>query len=211
MMRAKPLYLLTLAALLHGGMAAAQVYKWKDDKGVTHYSDQPPPPAAAARTRVEVKSFDTGSGNVGLPSPLSELVRSQPVTLYTGGQCEGCTNGRALLMARGIPFNEKTVTTAADQAALKQAGSNNQLPLLLVGRSKLTGFEQGSWDNLLSNAGYPNEKMLPANYQYPPAVSAAPPPGPTPEQQARAAAEAARTEQARRPLPPLNAPPGFQF
>jgi glutaredoxin len=191
------------AALLCVGAASAQVYKWKDDKGVTHYSDQPPPPSTPARTRVEVKSFSTGSA-VELPPELAEVARNRPVTLYTTSQCEGCNSARALLLARGVPFREKTVTTADDQAALKKAGGNNQLPFLLVGRTKMGGFEHGAWDVLLSDAGYPAEKKLPANYQNPPAVAAAPPPAPAPE-------TAPAEQEARKPPPPLNAPPNFQF
>lgn len=192
------------AALLCLGTAGAQVYKWVDDKGVTHYSDQPPPPSTPTRTKVEVKSFATGGATVELPQELADAVRNRPVTLYTTAQCDGCGNGRAMLMARGIPFTEKTVATVDDQLALKKAGGNGQLPLLLVGRSKLTGFEQNSWDVLLSDAGYPLQKHLPPNYQYPAPVSAAPPPPPAPE-------PARPVEEPAKPLPPVNAPPGFQF
>ena len=193
---------LLLIALLCCGTAGAQVYKWKDGKGVTHYSDQPPPPTAKAR--VEVKSFGGGGGAVELPPELAGAARDRPVTLYTTGQCDGCVNARAMLMARGIPFREKTVNTADDQADLKQAGGNNQLPFLLVGRTKLAGYEQSAWDALLTEAGYPTEKILPANYRYPPAAAAAPPPPPP--------AETAPVETApRQPPPPVNAPPGFQF
>lgn len=191
-------------ALLCFGTAGAQVYKWKDGKGVTHYSDQPPPPTAPLKSKVEVKSFSGGGGSVELPPELAVVARDRPVTLYTTGQCEGCGNARAMLMARGIPFREKTVDTIDDQAALKRAGGSNQLPFLLVGRGKLAGYEQGAWDALLTEAGYPAEKILPPNYQYPPAVAAAPPPPPPPE-------PAPVDELVRKPLPPVNAPPGFQF
>lgn len=194
---------LLLIALLCAGTAGAQVYKWKDAHGVTHYSDQPPPPATPARGKVEVKSF-SASGAVELPAELAAAARERPVTLYTTGQCDACGNARAMLMARGIPFREKTVTSAADQAALKQAGGSNQLPFLLVGRARLAGFEQQSWDALLSEAGYPAEKRLPPNYQYPPPLAAAPPP-PAPPTQAAPTAEPVR------PPAPANAPPGFQF
>lgn len=192
-----------LLALLCLGTAGAQVYKWKDDKGVTHYSDQPPPPSTPAKVKVEVKSFSTG-GAVELPPELAGPVRERPVTLYTTGQCDACSAARAMLMTRGIPFREKTVNTAEDQAALKKAGGSNQLPFLLVGRTKLAGFEQDGWDVLLSEAGYPAEKLLPSNYQYPIPVAAAPPPPPPP-------VAAPAEEQVRKPLPPVNAPPGFQF
>ncbi|MCU6496848.1 glutaredoxin family protein [Rugamonas sp. A1-17] len=191
-------------ALLCLGTAGAQVYKWVDGKGVTHYSDQPPPPSTPAKTKVELKSFATGGATVELPQELADAVRNRPVTLYTTAQCDGCSNGRAMLMARGIPFKEKTVATVDDQVALKKAGGNGQLPLLLVGRSKLTGFEQSSWDVLLSDAGYPLEKRLPPNYQYPAPVPAAPPPPPAPE-------PVRPVEEPAKPLPPVNAPPGFQF
>ncbi|NRR34272.1 glutaredoxin family protein, partial [Oxalobacteraceae bacterium] len=186
-------------------------YKWVDDKGVTHYGDAPPQ-NAPAKTKVEVKSFDTGGGSVDLPFTLAEAVRNRPVTLYTTGQCESCDQARAMLMARGIPFREKTVNSNDDQAALKKAGSKGQLPLLLVGRTRQIGFEQGAWEVLLSDAGYPQQKMLPANYQYPPASPAAPPAQPAADEQGKAAAKAAADEEARRRrLPPLNAPPDFQF
>ncbi|WP_295991206.1 glutaredoxin family protein [Rugamonas sp.] len=204
------LALLLLAALAGMGGAGAQVYKWVDGKGVTHYSDAPPPPASKAK--VEVKSFAGGGANPELPFELAEAAKNRPVTLYTTAQCDACNEARAMLMARGIPFREKTVATADDQAALKKAGSAGQLPLLLVGRSKQIGYEATAWGALLSEAGYPAEKMLPPNYQNGGAAPAAPPPQPSPEAQARAAAKAAAEEAARsQPLPAANAPPGFQF
>jgi hypothetical protein len=203
---------LLMFLLLAAGAAGAQVYKWVDAKGVTHYSDQPPPPSTPAKTKVEVKSFSGGSSIADLPPELAEVVRNRPVTLYTTDQCEGCNQARAMLLARGVPFSEKTVTTSQDQAVLKKAGSNGQLPLLLVGRSKQIGYEQGSWEVLLSDAGYPTQKILPASYSNPAPVPAAPPPPPDAAAQARAAALAAQEEAARLQRPPaVNAPPGFQF
>jgi hypothetical protein len=192
--------------LLCAGAASAQVYKWVDDKGVTHYSDMPPPPASKAR--VEVKSFSGGgSANPELPTELADAVSSHPVTLYTTVPCDACNQARAMLMTRGIPFNEKTVNTQADQAALKKAGSAGQLPLLLVGRGKQIGYDQATWDTLLSDAGYPTDRLLPSNYQFAAATPAAPP-----RAAAKAAAQAAADQAAHsQQLPPLNAPPGFQF
>ncbi|SFL68561.1 glutaredoxin family protein [Rugamonas rubra] len=208
--------ILLLCAGAAGGVQA-QVYKWVDDKGVTHYSDAPPLPSGkAAKAKVELKSFSGGGSAVELPAELAAAVRNRPVTLYSTAQCEACDQARAMLLARGIPFREKTVNTADDQAALKKAGSNGQLPLLLVGRGKQIGFEQSSWDVLLSDAGYPVQKILPPNYQNPPPVAAAPAPQPDAAEQTRAAARdnaraAAEEEARRRKQQQPEAPPGFQF
>src|SRR5471032_3343137 len=189
-MKLKSATLLFTLLSLCAGMAGAQVYKWVDEKGVTHYSDQPPPPSTPAKIKVEIKSFSSGSSLSDLPPELAEAARNRPVTLYTTGDCEGCNQGRAMLLARGIPFSEKTVTTTEDVATLKKAGSNGQLPFLLVGRTKRVGYEQDSWDVLLSDAGYPAHKIMPASYQNPAPVPAAPPAGPSVEQEQRAAAQA---------------------
>lgn len=190
---------LAIVLLCCAASAGAQVYKWVDAKGVTHYGDTAPPGA-----RAELKGYNVGSAEPALPPPLAEAVRKHPVTLYTTVQCEPCAHGRAMLLARGIPFSEKTVSTPEDHAALRQAGSNGQLPLLLVGRGKQLGYSQDSWDMLLSEAGYPLEKQLPPGYQLPPASAAAAPfqsgPKANPD-----------TQQPRRVGPPLDGPPGFQF
>ncbi len=204
-----------LLLLLTASAAHAQMYKWKDDKGVTHFTETPPPASAA---KAEVKSYSTaGSGGVALPFELAEAVRSHPVVLYTASTCgAGCDMGRKLLAARGIPYQEKTVASAADHEALKKAGSNGQVPLLLVGRSRQLGFEQGAWDAALSNAGYPDSKMLPPGYANPAPSPAAPPAPPSPAEVARAQNEAAKAaaaeEKARRERDtPTNAPPNFRF
>jgi len=41
---------------LAGGVQAATVFKWTDDKGVTHYSDSPPPGKADEAERLELEA-----------------------------------------------------------------------------------------------------------------------------------------------------------
>jgi glutaredoxin len=185
------------------GAAAADIYKWKDAKGVLHFSDQPPPASVA---KVEVKSYAGGPQTSGLPFELAEAVRNAPVTLYTTTPCVPCDQGRALLQSRGIPYTEKTVgKTMADQAALQQAASTDQVPVLLVGRSPHVGFEAGAWNAAMNSAAYPAKSLLPANYvQDSPGPAAAPQPAvpATPAQ-----AEPARPKK----LPTLKSPSDFQF
>jgi len=204
-----------LLLLLTVSAAHAQMYKWKDDKGVTHFTETPPPTTAK---KAEVKNYNTtGAGGAALPAELAEVVRARPVVLYTTANCgAGCNMARTLLANRGIPYREKTVATTEDFEALKKAGSDGQVPLLLVGRSRQIGFEQDAWDSALTGAGYPTEKMLPQGYSNPPPTPAAPPRGPSAEEVAAAKAEADRAaaaaEKARREREtPQNASPNFRF
>jgi hypothetical protein len=196
-----------LALLACASTASAQMYKWKDAKGVTHYTDTPPPANA-----VPLKAFSTAASQPALPAELAAAVQSRPVTLYTTANCAGCDQGRTLLQTRGIPYTEKTVNSVDDHAALKRAGSAGQLPLLLVGRGKQIGFEAETWTTLLSEAGYPAQAMLPAGYGNPAPAAAAPPPAPSAQERELAASKAAAEQaQRERRLPPINAAPDFRF
>lgn len=190
--------------------ASAQVYKWVDAKGVTHYSDQPPPPEVK---NAQVKNLDGGAaGNADLPYEVALAMRNAPVTLFTTTACDACDHARTLLQKRGVPYTEKTISSADDGDALRAAGGNGDLPFILVGSTRLTGFAASTLNATLTAAGYPAQRMLAPNYKFASAAPAAPPKGPSPEEVARAAAEAAAKakaeEEKRAKLPPK---PAFQF
>lgn len=196
---------LGLALLLCMGSVSAQMYKWVDAQGKTHFTDTPPPASAQPH---KIKAAVNAAPALGLPYELAQAARNHPVTLYTGSQCPSCDQGRSFLRARGIPFTEKTVSGSNDMASLKDAGSAGQLPLLLVGRSKSVGFESGAWESMLASAAYPAQRMLPSTYEYPPPVAAGPaqvaPAAPPPS--IAAAPRPRRTP----PAPPPDKP-AFQF
>lgn len=200
---------LGLALLLCAGAASAQMYKWVDANGKTHFTDTPPPPSAK---KAELKAAGNSGGGAQLPFALAKAMREHPVTLYTTASCGGCDAGRALLRSKGIPFAEKTVSTSADEQKLKEAGGGASLPFITVGRARETGFNVQQWEAMLTAASYPAKKVLPDNYQYPPAVAAAPaaPKADADREAVRtAAAEEARKRSDAAKAP--TAPPGFQF
>jgi len=162
---------LGLALVVIAEAAAAQVYKWKDEHGVTHYGDTPPP-----RVKSDILKTDRPAPARApvLPYELARAVQAAPVVLYTTARCDGCDQGRALLRARGIPFSERTVNSGEDQQQLERAnGGRSELPLLLVGSRRIAGFQSAAWQDALSAAAYPRQKMLPPSYQFAAPVPAA--------------------------------------
>ena len=213
---------LGLALLLCAGGAAAQVYKWVDANGKTHFTDKPPP--ASAKTSQIKSSNSAGGGGVQLPYALATAVRNFPVTLYTTSPCAGCDQGRVLLKARGVPFSEKTVSTGEDEQKLKEITGSVNLPVLFVGNAKTNGYQAGAWNTALNIALYPETNILPPAYRYPVAVSVAPKPvrvdaadqesvrlaaAQDADKRRKEAAAAAAAAKAKAKAP--TAPPGFQF
>ena len=195
---------LGLALLLCVGSASAQLFKWKDANGKTHFSDKPPPPGA---TPAALKGA-VGTATANLPYALATAVRNFPVTMYSTKPCSGCDLGRSYLKTRGIPFSEITVSTAEDEAKLRSAGGDGNMPYFIVGSAKESGYLQSKWESMLNVARYPATNLLPLSYQHTPAVAAAPV---APKAAQAVAAEPAEPRRREAAKPESNVPPGFRF
>ncbi|MFT4266759.1 MAG: glutaredoxin family protein, partial [Xenophilus sp.] len=148
------------------GAGAQGLYRQVDAGGRVTYTDQPP--AASARPIAPAPSGGTDAGDA-LPYELRQVVRRYPVTLYTGDDCLPCEAGRNLLLMRGIPFDERTVKTTEDSAALERLSDQSALPLLAIGAQQVRGFSDVQWSRYLDAAGYAKSVQLPAGYRRPPA------------------------------------------
>lgn len=164
-------FFLMIAASGLACQAQAELYKWTGPDGKIVYSDQPPPASVAA----EKKPVAAAATSVALPYELAQAAGNHPVVLYTTSACAPCDAARKLLNERGVPFAEKTVTTADDATRLNKAvGASDQLPVMTVGRATQLGFEPSAWSTALTAAGYPQTSRLPRSYRNPAPEPAAP-------------------------------------
>jgi glutaredoxin len=215
-----------LLVLLLGGVAFAPPafaqYKYVDPSGRVTYSDLPPPPTARV---VEQKKLGASTAPTPtLPFEVQQAVSKYPVTIYTGEKCVPCDDGRNYLRNRGVPFEEKTVSSNDDIALFKQQSPDGTAPVLMVGSRKSIGFSQTAWSSLLDNAGYPQTSALPRDYQNPAPTSMSPNTRPPAENVTQAASQAQRAAAARGsasvpgsipssppPAAPPTTAPGFKF
>lgn len=176
-MRASIVALMLIAA--SGAAQADQLYRWVDQDGHVHYTDQPPPPQARSGER---KRLGDRPGEVPGPYALQQAMKNFPVTLFIAKECgEGCKAAQAYLNRRGIPFTQKDARQDVD--ALKAlTGGALEVPVATVGSNVLRGYEEGAWKTTLDAAGYPSTAAGTAA----PAAAAAKPATPTP---ARSAAQ----------------------
>jgi hypothetical protein len=198
-MSARALGAVLLASLVTAGIAHGELFRWVDQDGNVHYSDQPPPPSAKD---VQQKQLSSKPGDQPVPYQLQQAVRNFPVSFYVSNCGEGCTQARQLLAKRGIPHTEYDATDPGFQEQLKKlTGGELVVPVLRVGRSVLRGFEAGQWNAALDTAGYPGTaliKVTPIKAQPPAppaATAAAPAQAAEAPQNADAAPDAAPAEQ----------------
>jgi hypothetical protein len=184
----KRILVVFLLPLATGAFAAAQLYRWVDDKGNVEYRDTPPPKNAK---KVEERRVVTSTIETSAPSyAVQQAMKNFPVTLWAYDCGDPCANARAHLAKRGVPYTEKD--PKPDLKAFEKLTGGNGVPVLFVGSTKLTGYLQGEWDNALDAAGYPRTA--------PPGTAK---PAPKPEaQKAEAAKGEASPQQAAAPGAP---------
>jgi glutaredoxin len=153
---------LLAVALMLPALAAAQasVYRWVDKDGKVHYSDAPPPEPTNSLTQKRVGGGYAGEASQ-LPYATQVAMQKSPVSIYTGADCgDPCKHGRDLLSRRGIPFSERDAQANQDDAeALKKLVGAIEVPVLVVGSSKVKGYEEGAWHSALDSAGYPRSVL----------------------------------------------------
>lgn len=131
-----------------------QVYRYIDPDGRTVYSDRPPQGAAK-----EVQQKRLGANFIEsseAPFAVRQAAERFPVTLFTFDCGETCQNAEGLLNKRGVPFSKVNVEDPAGAQRLQQLTGEMSAPVLQVGDKLVAkGFNEGKWQSLLDEAGYP--------------------------------------------------------
>jgi glutaredoxin len=164
----------TLAFLLAGtamlvvaaGAQAQTVYRIVGADGKVTFSDKPPVNADQGKIASTGIGAKTDATATALPLELRQVASKYPVVLYTTAKCAPCDSGRSLLMSRGVPFSERTVSTQEDRDYLQRLTNDNSLPYLTIGSQRIKGLSDLEWTQYLDAAGYPQKSILPAAYKY---------------------------------------------
>ncbi len=178
------------ALLMACSAAHADYFRWTDEDGTVHYSDQPPP--AHVRNVETVKAAGGKPTEAPLPYVLQQAVTNFPVLLYSTECGDACKRAGEFLAKRGIPYTELDATTQEVQEELKKlTGGPLEVPVLKVGNDALRGFEEAQWNIALDAAGYPQTPVIPPRPPTRPAKTsptptAAPPEAPAASQTAPA-------------------------
>ena len=141
--------LLTLAAGAH----AASFYKWQDASGQWHFSDQRPSgvEAQTGNVRTTPPAADTATTNRDpAPSPAEPKRRTnQRVVMYSTEWCGYCKKARAFFRKNRIAFSEYDIEKSAKAKRDHERNGGGGVPLILVGKQKVRGFDQGRLTQLL--------------------------------------------------------------
>ena len=145
----------------------AEMYRWVDKNGTTHFSESPPQDNGQP---VEVESLPTYENDSQeilnqdsraskiAPSPKTSPAisgktnsrKTPKVELYTTSWCRYCKMAREFFRRRGIPFTEYDIEKDQNAARkMKRLVSSSGVPLAVINGRLVYGFSKTSYEQAL--------------------------------------------------------------
>ena len=88
-----------------------------------------------------------------LAAGVTAAQAAPPVVMYATSWCPYCAKARAYFARKGIAYVEYDIEkSAAVNAEFKRLGGRG-VPLILVGKEKMSGFSERGLDAMLARAG----------------------------------------------------------
>ena len=126
------------------------MYKWVDEDGNTHYSDQPPEEYETLDIKGKISSYDSPEmGN--LPDDFFDRDKKpsrKRVVMYSASWCGVCKRAKAYFQSKSIAFTEYDVDTSAKGKKDFEKLGGRGVPIILVGNQRMNGFSSANFDAL---------------------------------------------------------------
>lgn len=142
----------SLIMVLTAGLAgAATLYRWVDEQGVVHISENPP--EGRLNVAQTVVGEDARKDAKAGPSKEKKEFRVRPaeVTIYTTPTCPWCHKAKAWLRDRKIRYREVDVTSDRNglDEMVKRSGQTG-VPVIVVGDEVIVGFNQNRLNEIFN-------------------------------------------------------------
>jgi glutaredoxin 3 len=128
---------------------AATLYRWVDEQGVVHVSENPPGGNVAFAQAVVGEGADKGPA---VEEKKEFRVRPAEVTIYTTPTCPWCHRTKAWLRDKKIRYKEVDVTT--DKKGLEEMvriSGQTGVPVIVVGDEVIVGFKESRLNEIFKN------------------------------------------------------------
>lgn len=143
-----------LGLLALSSTASAEIFKWVDEHGRTHFSDKAPASGQAEEVTLKINTYSSPSYSQDIFSsddnekPSSRSNRK--VTMYSTTWCGVCQKAKAYFRQNRISFTEYDVENSTKGKQDFQKMNGKGVPIILVGNKRLNGFSQASFEQLYS-------------------------------------------------------------
>jgi len=151
-------HLVLIAGMMAACSAAAQtqIYRWVDANGRVQYGERAPSGAKARTIESRVSSY-SGPAIVSGTAPASRSAAAgapPEIKMYATAWCTYCKRAREYFARKGLRYTELDIEQSAQARAEYDRLGARGVPVILVGAQRMTGFSEGSMDQMLKSVGF---------------------------------------------------------
>ena len=175
-MNAKKIILIIFIHIFALGISSAEIYRWVDENGITHYSDSPTEdiPATTETENDEIQSTDPapadtpplteetqkGAPDSGLSDILDEsqnqeeevTVDTPTVEIYETRWCGYCKKAKDFFRSRGIDFVTYDIEKDQQAASRMRSLTNRRaVPFVVINGYGIQGYSIAAYEQALRN------------------------------------------------------------
>lgn len=173
-MRTQTIILAIFVFMLTFGISSAEIYKWVDENGVTHYSDSPTRVMAEATETHEIQ-FREPAANKNTNSPALEkantaaldsdffdfledsqekavTAKAPTVEIYETSWCVYCKKAKNFFRSRGIKFSAYDIEKDPQAARrMKTMTDRRAVPYVVINGKGIQGYSEQAYTLALQN------------------------------------------------------------
>ena len=124
----------------------AEVFKWTDESGRTHYSDKVKDNQPLQAIKAEVNIYKDVPINYEFSGTLGRS--GNKVVMYSTSWCGYCKKARQYFKSKGIAFNEYDIEKNKKAKRKYERLGGQGVPLILVGKKSMRGFTVAGFNNI---------------------------------------------------------------
>lgn len=139
-----------LFALIFVFPVQAEIYKWTDANGKSHFSGSKPANQASVENRNDLEAKSPQPTSVANKPAVTAA--APKVDLYITKWCGYCKKAKAFLSKNNIAFNAYDIEQDPDAAARKKtlAPDYSGIPLAVINGATIRGFSEDSYQEALA-------------------------------------------------------------
>lgn len=134
------------------GPVSAEIYKWTDENGQVHYSDNKPKNQEVTEIEVPVSTYDSVSyGTVNFKTPKADTQKTstnKKVVMFSASWCGVCKKAKAYFKRKGIRFTEYDIEKGSKAKRLYSQLGATGVPVILVGKKRMNGFTESGFERI---------------------------------------------------------------
>ncbi|MCK0154388.1 glutaredoxin family protein [Alcanivorax sp. S6407] len=136
-----------LLVCLCAGAWSSGIYRWVDDQGKVHFSDQAPQDQAAESLDLQINTFESVTYE-SLGKYTIERPSKKQVIMYSASWCGVCDKAKRYFERKGIPYTEYDVETSQQGKQGFRQLNGKGVPIILVGNRRMNGFTVSGFERL---------------------------------------------------------------